>query len=161
MREIQGNIWDYNKENYIVITTNGSLTSKGACVMGRGVALQAKERYSKLPYELGEKIKSIGNFPYIFPDYKIITCPVKRQFYHKADIDFVVYSLQIISEAIKYPYEYWRSRNEIKNVNLPLQAIEKIYIPRPGCDNGKLDWETEVKPKISKILDDRFTIVSL
>jgi len=34
-------------------------------------------------------------------------------------------------------------------------------LPRPGCSNGGLDWETEVKPVISKILSDRVWVITI
>jgi len=43
MKEVIGNIWNYyNKGNWIVITTNGTIKKNGEAVMGRGVALEAK-----------------------------------------------------------------------------------------------------------------------
>ena len=44
MKEVTGNIWDYPAD-IVCITTNGSTTRNGSAVMGKGIALQAKERY--------------------------------------------------------------------------------------------------------------------
>mgnify|MGYP001585303530 CR=1 FL=1 len=54
-----GDIWDYNvasEANCIGITTNGTVKSNGACVMGRGVALQAKLRVHGIDRQIGRAI---------------------------------------------------------------------------------------------------------
>lgn len=36
-----------------------------------------------------------------------------------------------------------------------------VYLPRPGCKNGGLDYNSQVKPILEKHLtDDRFRIIS-
>ena len=37
MREISGNVWDYQKNAIVAVTTNGQVTKSGKAVMGRGV----------------------------------------------------------------------------------------------------------------------------
>ena len=137
MKEIVGNIWDYHaKGHWIVITTNGSIRKDGACVMGRGVALQAACKYPKLPYELGQKLQH-GNYVYLFPEYGIITFPVKHRWYERA-------STHLIGESAR------------QLVNLTDDQM--VFMVRPGCDNGGLDWKA-VKPILEKYLGDRFVVV--
>jgi len=62
MKEITGDIWDfYEKGFWIVITTNGNVKDNGEAVMGKGIALQARQRYPLLPSMLGKGILEIGN----------------------------------------------------------------------------------------------------
>jgi hypothetical protein len=37
---------------------------------------------------------------------------------------------------------------------------QTVVLPRPGCNNGKRDWEKEVRPILLPILDDRFLVVT-
>jgi hypothetical protein len=65
MVEFTGNIWTYPAD-VVIITTNGTVTKKGECVMGRGCAKEAKDLFPGLPKALGDKIKKEGNHPYLF-----------------------------------------------------------------------------------------------
>lgn len=142
MKEIRGNIWDYHYEgNWVVITTNGVVKANGEAVMGKGIALQAKLRYPELPYELGRAIKMYGNRVILLDGVtklrKMFSFPTKHHWRDKSD-------LGLIEESAKQ-----------------LAAIapkEKIYIVRPGCSNGQLDWK-DVKPILERYLDGRFVVV--
>lgn len=141
MREVQGDIWDYHKQgHWIVITTNGFVKKNGECVMGRGVAAQAKSRFPDLPSLLGTWIKESGNQTALFGGYRIATFPVKHNWWEKASLSLVEASC-------------------VRLVNLvDLAHLEPpIYLVRPGCGNGQLDWQ-DVKPILEKYLDDRFII---
>lgn len=142
MKEIRGNLWDYHKQGYwIVITTNGTIKSNGEAVMGRGVALQAKKRFPELPYKLGGHIGMYGNNPSLWYIYRIITLPTKHNFWEKSDLGLIEEGIHIISVLV-----------DLK------RGINKIYMVRPGCGNGGLNWE-DSKPVLEKYLDDRFIIV--
>ena len=144
MQEIFGNIWEqYELGRWVVITTNGATRKDGACVMGRGVAKQAADKFPNLPYNLGELLKVGGNKVYIFDDLKIITLPVKYHWREQADLDLIETSLQQL----------------VAWAGIPPRKHGKFYMVRPGCSNGRRDWETEVKPLCMKYLDDRFVIV--
>jgi len=76
------NLWNFSPEIYYrVITTNGNIKNNGEAVMGKGIALQAKERYPGLPSLLANHIKKCGNVISISPDYKIITFPTKNNWW--------------------------------------------------------------------------------
>lgn len=144
MLEIRGNIWDYHqKGEWVVITTNGSIKQNGQAVMGAGVAKQAARRFPSLPNRLGFAIRFFGNNVVMFTDLKIATLPVKVNWMNSANINLIVDSIQ----------ELVRRVTDLE--------IEKIYMVRPGCGNGQLDWETQVKPEIKPFLDNRFIIVEV
>ena len=65
---------------------------------------------------------------------------------------------------VKFPTKHdWRDYSDL---NLIVQSckqamsicdkfgIRKFYLTKPGCANGRLDWESMVRP----IIDDRFII---
>lgn len=147
MKEIVGELWDYHKEGvWICITTNGFVKKDGSVVMGRGCALEAKDKYPDLPYELGKALTggqryARFNKPIAFDKYKIITFPVKDFFKDPADLDLIKsssgYLMRLLDE----------------------KKIDRIILPRPGCGYGHRQWE-EVKPIIEEILDDRVEVIS-
>ena len=118
--------------------------------MGKGCALEAKQRVHWLPKELGGKINRWGNrvfsLGYIADIETILmSFPVKNHWYDKADLDLIE-----------------RSANQLVHMFEPglYKKFDRILLPRPGCGLGQRDWETEVKPILKDILDDRFTIIS-
>lgn len=139
MRESKQNLWDYPAE-YRVITTNGFVKADGKAVMGRGCAKEAAKKYPKLPGWLGIHLLNSGNKVHLFPD-KIITFPVKHNWWEEADLTLIE-----------------RSTMQLLELCDGIEA-ESIAMPRPGCGNGKLDWE-QVKPILEYHLDDRFIVVS-
>jgi len=140
---IRDDIFKYWKKGYyIVIPTNGTIQRDGEAVMGAGLAKQIKEKIPYLAVELGKKIKEIGNYCFYFDKFKIITFPVKHQWWEKADLKLIKNSCLDMMILI----------NDKK--------IKKIAMPKVGCGKGRLFWK-EVKPILEEYLDDRFTIVDL
>ena len=126
MKEITGDIWDYHKKgHWIVITTNGTVRKDGACVMGRGIALQAKKRFWNLADWLGWSIIARGNHCAIYTlqikmndkyiRSGLITFPVKHNWFEKADISLIE---QSCLELVKLVEE---------------EPLDIIYMVRPGC----------------------------
>jgi len=139
MQIIEGNLWKFHTPaNWVVIPTNGSIRRDGACVMGRGVAFQAKKRYPRLPYELGERLRGTGNNVYTFKDYGLLSFPVKHAWHMKADLELIEKSCKQLLYIVDRP----------------------IYLPMVGCGNGKLRW-SDVRPILEKYFDDTFTVVTL
>lgn len=152
MREVTGDLWTYPAD-IRVITTNGTVKKNGDCVMGRGCAAEAKEKYPDLPSFLGGFIKKHGNVvgihhfdhtkPYGDPQ-TIISFPVKHEWYQKADLELIQRSAHDLVANID---------------NGPFAPDIKVLMPRPGCGNGHLDWGT-VKKSIEMILDNRFHVIT-
>lgn len=148
MKEQTINLWDTTGDA-ICITTNGVINHLGLAIMGGGVALEAVTRYPEMAEELGYLLQLQGNHVYLLQEAKpvglapfaIFSFPTKTHPYMKSDPLLIVRSArELISLCDDYGYE-------------------DIYIPRPGCGLGGLDWE-DVKPLLSEILDDRFTVVT-
>ncbi len=141
MKEVTGDIWDFHKKgHWIVITTNGNLNTKGEAVMGRGIALQAKQRYPELPSELGKQVRTSGNYLHYDGKRSLLFFPTKHNWWEKSDLSLIEQScreLVGISSDFKPP----------------------IYMVKPGCGAGGLDWE-DVKPILEKYLDGRFVVVN-
>ncbi len=144
MLEVRGNIWDYHKQgHWIVITTNGTVKTNGEAVMGRGIALQARQLNLNYPAELGRKIKRYGIHTYPMV-HGIIAFPVKYKWQENA-------TLTLISKSC-IELVYLVDCETLQNIKTP------IYMVRPGCGNGRLNWK-DVKPILEKHLDDRFIVV--
>ncbi len=141
MKEVFGNLWDF--DGIFAVTTNGFVKKDGNCVMGRGCAKETALRFGWLPRKLGAAITKDGNHVFYFPEYPLITFPVKHVWWEPADLDLIQQSARELLETI-----------EQSKIN------EAIYNPRPGCGNGKLRWE-DVKKILSPILkSDQFHIVT-
>jgi hypothetical protein len=146
MKEIRGNLWAYPAD-VRVITTNGTVKKNGECVMGRGCALEAKNKFKDIAVLLGDWIQHKGNVPVRFKfstyDFDLCTFPVKHNWYEKADINLITKS----AETLMYMHSHPKYQDTI------------IVLPRPGCGNGGLRWE-DVKPILEPILDDRFHVIT-
>lgn len=135
MREVTGNLWTY-PALYRIITTNGAVRKDGACVMGRGCAREAAERFPRLPYQLGQHIKQHGNKVCIFLSYHLISFPVKHHWREKADLHLIQESVGTLGEFL----------------DAILDPKDVVVMPRPGCGNGGLDWNN-VRPLLVGLPD--------
>jgi hypothetical protein len=144
MKTSTGDLWTFPSD-WRIITTNGVVKKDGTAVCGRGTAYQAKKRYPKIAYALGQFLNQHGNHvgEFIFHDeetgdeVKLLTMPTKHHWVENADL-------------------YLIERSALELASLPYS--ERFVMGQPGCGNGGLIWEN-VKPVIEKILDDRFTVL--
>lgn len=146
--EVHQNIFDlplHNRTEAICVTTNGNIKSDGRAVMGAGIAKAFKLKYPDIDIRLAKHLKSYGNTPCnlgIYDEVYVLSFPTKDNWKKNSNIKLIEQS------AIK-----------IKQLADELN-LSKIYLPRPGCDNGHLNWKN-VKPVLEEYLDERFIIVSL
>lgn len=137
MIEVVGNLWKYPAD-VRVITTNGTITRAGECVMGRGCALEAKKMYPDLPKRLAAAIKTGGNNPHVFADLNLMSFPVKHHWFERADLLLIRSSALQLARIAKDGRTY--------------------VLPRPGCGNGKREW-AEVAPLL-KCLPDNVHVIT-
>lgn len=148
MIEAKGDIWKYAAEEAatgrvaVCVTTNGETNRRGQAVMGRGVALQARNRFLGIEDRIGRFITRHGNHVQRFAvdaPYDLLTFPVKHGWREPADPVLIALSAGEL-EALVDREDY-----------------DVVLLPRPGCGNGHLDWD-DVKPLLT-FLDDRFWAV--
>lgn len=147
-------IWEKHDagEEVVCITTNGyRKTRDGHAVMGRGTAGQAAQRWPDLPDVLGQMLRDHGNVVQVIRE-RLVAFPVKpvygiagphnvvRHMHHRfrqgdvvpgwalvADLDIIATSL--------------RQLDGLRQA----RGWERVYLPRPGCGAGELDWALQVR----------------
>jgi hypothetical protein len=179
MIEARGNIFDASEADAICITTNGFVKRSGEAVMGRGCALEACRRFpgidktlGKLINEKGNQCHEIGLFPLCgakTPNKWLVSFPVKpvsKRFEKPEDV--VSHLRHKFNPGSTIPG--WACVADVRiiarsAVQLVTMADQRqwnmIVLPRPGCGAGELNWEQDVKPVLSSILDDRFVCMTL
>lgn len=140
MREMQVDIWSYQGQAILAITTNGSLTPDGRAIMGRGVAKQAAERFPELRHKLGRLLQVRGNHVHEIL-LGLVSFPVE-------ETPFSLPELSLIR----------RSAEELRQLTDQC-GWRQVVVPRPGCGGGGMRWE-EVKPVLEEFFDDRFIVVA-
>jgi len=153
MLEEQVDLWDLTRYDVaLCITTNGFVKKNGENVMGRGCALELKQRCPDFPKVFGNMINLVGNRLVVWESeevpalnklgYKhLITFPVKHNWWENADVELIKKSAIDLMALID------------------VSDITKVYLPRPGCGCGGLNWEKDVRPVLQPILDDRIIVV--
>lgn len=150
MRESVGDLFtDFQDADAICITTNGFVKSDGCCVMGRGCAKTARDMWPGVDETLGDLISKHGNHVHglFLPGDNtaqppaVFSFPVKHHWREEADLKLIR-----------------RSARELMAI-INGMRLARVILPRPGCGNGRLKWK-DVKPVLSKILDDRVTVVT-
>ena len=153
MIDVTGDLWTYPAD-VRAITTNGFVKKNGECVMGRGCAMQARDRWPWLAERLGSALRQYGNRCFTWwvegdPDFRLLTFPVKPAhgpngepgWSCEADLGLIEQSArQAMEMADKYGWE-------------------RIVLPRPGAGNGRLPW-LAVRAVLYPILDHRFHVIT-
>lgn len=131
----------------VCVTTNGMVKRDGDAVMGAGIAKQANQLF-KCSRTLGGLLTTHGNHVFNLgvvhaygKFYNLFTFPTKHDWRDGSDITLITQSAKELVQLC----------NQLN--------IHTCYLPPVGCGLGGLDWNTQVKPVLEPILDDRFIIV--
>lgn len=156
MKEIIGDMFSdriAKQFDVICITTSGSIKTNGKAVMGAGNAKEARDTFYDIDGTLGELILKNGN---------------NVQFIQKMFIPIThkIYSVSLLSFPTKY---HWHEKSDLhlieRSIHQLVQLVtntigwNKVLLPRPGCQNGKRKWLSEVKPILKRHLDDKFSVI--
>lgn len=126
----------------ICVTTNNVVKRNGQLVMGGGVAKYFAQQYPKLPYLLGQKVKTYGNQPFIIKmkGDTIVSFPTKNHYKDPSLLELIENSAKKL-EKLTTKFRWTR-----------------VAIPAPGVGLGRLKW-SDVQEILEPILDDRFVIL--
>lgn len=163
MREIiyDGNIFllpDPGKKDAVCVTTNGVLRANGRAVMGAGIAKYARDTFRGVDRRLGENIKAYGNRAFALGWQCHITAASGRSAGRQAD------GFMLLSFPTKH---HWKDDSDpalIRESCRQVMALadehrlDTIYMPCPGCSNGRLDYVRDVRPVLVEELDGRFAV---
>ncbi len=142
MREWQGDIWECLDVGYVVVVP---VNLQG--YMGRGLALQASQRFEGLQAQFRAWCQKQSTKPdvdevfvwYDGDDERIILAPTKKRYSQKANLGYVEFCFWLLSQ--------WPSENN-------------IAVPPLGCGFGGLEF-SEVRALAEKWLtSDRFLFVT-
>jgi hypothetical protein len=147
MKLIKGNLWDF-KDEAILVTCNSYIRKDGEVVMGRGAALEFKERFPLLPIIFGDQISrhygalkkygillsSISGYTFRSGQKYLGLFQVKYHFKNPADISLIEFSTNGLMKFIK---------------DIPLNSVSMNF---PGVGYGRLQREL-ILPIIEKLPD--------
>ena len=157
MHEIidDGDLFTYPMDitDAVCVTTNGCINSKGFAIMGKGIALSARELFPNIEIKLGALLKKGGNHAYDCGIYQVDDLLGETQMYH-------VFTMPTKNN--------WRDKSDSALIKRSAEELVKLcdendikrcFLPCPGCTNGQLDYQKDVKPILESVLDDRFIVV--
>lgn len=171
---IKTDIWAYwGVADALCITTNGCVV-KGECVMGRGIALQAKQRFPGIALHLGRCIQAEGNSTRIIPGTTVpmgtpsvlVALPTKHGEIRVKDIN------QVLPHFCPYVrigqlVPGWKMCSDPVLIVKSLMELteladnhnwQSVVLPPPGVGNGSFNFYDSVDC-CRMLLDDRFTVV--
>lgn len=169
------NILELVNQGAIGIPTNGYLGRNGAGVMGAGLALAAKDRYTGLAYSLGTHLRTNGNVVGWLSQkpHKIIAVPVKPvSVAIRSQSDMAVEVLPRVRHLYQIPsivpgYHCKASLPLIEQSLLHLvdfiekHSIDQVFLPLLGCGNGGLSPTRDLFPLLERLdLPDSMTLVT-
>jgi O-acetyl-ADP-ribose deacetylase (regulator of RNase III) len=129
---IKGNLFTSNAK--VIVNTVNTVG-----VMGKGIAADFKKYYPEM-FDQYKKMCDSGKFEigylylYKTPNKWVLNFPTKKHWRAKSTLEYIEIGLvKLVSEATKL-------------------QITDIAMPKLGCGNGGLEWETQVKPLVEKYL---------
>lgn len=129
-----GNMWDsYEKAGRFLFTGNATVKKDGALVMGRGMALDVRDRFPGIDKRIGSKLIDGAEYN-LLVGKKIGVFQVKNHWSDDSDIDLIIRSLLFLS--------HWAHNN----------SHVEIHMNYPGIGNGGLDVDI-VSPWIALLPD--------
>lgn len=175
MRQARGDMWTFaaigGGTDAICITTNGFVKKNGACVMGRGCALEATHKFPGIEFRLGAMIKAHGNVVQVCDagPPAIVAFPTKPTSLRITNVEEQIVRAQQRGMLAGQNAPGWMCKADALLIERSCQQLValadvanwwRIVLPRPGCGAGELTWEGHVQTILESWLDDRFIVMS-
>lgn len=138
----------------LCVTTNAIVNKQGKLIMGAGIAKVFRDSFKGVDTLLGEYVTKYGNRVFKIGEVPLKACdntrktvtlfsfPTKNNWRDKSDLNLIKQSCIQLKEVV----EYFKIQGD-------------IYLPAPGCSNGGLDWNSQVKPIVEQYLtEDKYKI---
>ncbi len=147
MQLVKGNLWN-SKADIKIFTSNAVVKTDGTLVMGRGAALEAREKYKDLDKRLGTYVKQFGpttddrKYGVVFDEITAIGAfQVKYHYQDKVRFDLIINSTQAlksiaescpqVSYAMNFPGTGWgnlqNQRHQILKIIETLPNNVEVY----------------------------------
>ncbi len=143
-----------NTPLWLCVTTNGEIKkSDGKAVMGAGIAREARDRYKGVDQVLAQKLRVsyLRDLPELGAKARLLSFPTKHKWKENSSLTLIEESARELKAQFLRAKAHYCS----EGMNPPL-----IVVPRPGCNNGKLNW-FNVRNSIAPIFDaDEFLRIS-
>lgn len=133
--------------NVVCVTTNGIIKKDGCAVMGAGIAKTANKRF-QVDAKLAEHLRTHGNTVCDLGEYKF-----KQSRFH-----LVSFPTKEDWKDNSLPWLIEQSAKQLVDL-VNAHGYQHVFLTPPGCGLGGLQWESDVKPILEPLFDDRFTIV--
>lgn len=165
MKEVVGDLFAQSCDA-ICITTNHQCKGNGQAVMGAGVAKSAAQLYPLLPLILGQFLSETGDAFCLMTGKNKDGADEIRWQDSSGFFLFTAAPYAIVSLPTK---KHWRDPSDLNLIELSVKRLvqlsderswTKVYLTRPGCGNGGLEWEKQVRPLIEPLLDNRFYVIT-
>ena len=174
---IKTDIWSYwGVADALCITTNGSVKANGELVMGRGIALEAAQRFPGMAFHLGRQVREGGNkvrvvngttIPLGTPT-ALVAFPTKLGDV-RVTADNITEVLPQFRKGLRPGQRIpgWQLYSSFPLIIASLKELSElaeeynwnsVVLPPPGVGNGGLDFN-QVVELAQKHLGDRFTMV--
>lgn len=145
MKRKQGDMWSsYDEADLFLVTTNSTLRSDGALVMGRGIALEATRRFPNLQARAGAAIARAGAvsgfygvlqpYPAHRAEHKLGLFQVKYHWRDKAGLDLIERSAEMLCQLVEET------------------GLQNVHLNFPGIGNGHLPLH-QVLPIVEQLPD--------
>lgn len=137
LNEISGDVWKLlDKDSAVCILTNNSIYD-GKNPMGGGIAYEALSRNPGLDITVANKIKKNE----MVLGYDAQTQAVLLRFPTKDEITDPFSNIELVKSSLSSLRLFCK-----------MYSKYKVYLPKPGCGIGGLNWETQVKPLCEEII---------
>ena len=122
--------------------------------MGRGIAEQAVVKCPELPQIYGELLLGFVR-PGLAPGKQPKMADLDENELIQADLEqgIIFFPTKLMWDLPSDPLLITKALAALKTWLLRHPGVEKVAIPRLGAGNGRLNWETDVKPLVRAFLE--------